>query len=170
MLDNYTGSELNRISLKDGEYISDVDQSFWDARIKTKQGFMYINDKSVVETFLNHQVSAGDIIIIPEKVDYIELIGGVKNPGIYKYKSDLNIRNYIYNAGGYTDSKRIYLFDNITGTKHAIDSTYIPKPGDVIFIQGKSDFRQWDRTKDIFAIIGTLATILILLTNLVEMG
>ena len=77
MLKNTSSVEISRISNINSEYRSDFDESFLGSRIRTQKGLMRINDKEDLNKFLNLKVSDGDIIIIPKKIEYIEIIGAV---------------------------------------------------------------------------------------------
>ena len=131
---------------------------------------MHINNSELLKDFLNSEASEGDIIIIPDKIDYVEIIGGVNKPGTYKYNSSFNFLNYLDNSGGFSEKgkkKDIYLINNISGAKLKINNTYIPNPGDVIFVQESVDIKQWEKTKDIIGIIGSIASSLIIINTLI---
>ena len=67
--------------------------SHW-AGIKHKKGILHINDKKALNKWLDLKVSDADIIMIPNKVEYVEIIGAVNNPGSYKLNSKFSVLDY----------------------------------------------------------------------------
>ena len=165
MLQNYSDNEINRISEIESKYRSDVDESFLNSRLKT--------DKAVFSVFINkninYQASPGDIIIVENVVDYIEIIGGIKNPGTYKYNSEFNINNYIDQAGDFSQSaknKNIYIINQENGIRNKVDISYNPQPGDIIFIEEKVGFKSWERFSESIKLAGTLSTMSLVIYNI----
>ena len=92
---------------------------------------------------LDYKANSGDIIIIGNMLNFVEIIGGVKNPGIYNYDSKMNIGQYINKAGDFSKlakDKNIYVINQINGSRNKINSSYVPYPGDIIFIEEKVGF------------------------------
>ena len=165
MLQNYSDNEINRISEIESKYRSDVDESFLNSRLKT--------DKAVFSVFINkninYQASPGDVIIVENVVDYIEIIGGIKNPGTYKYNSEFNINNYIDQAGDFSQSaknKNIYIINQENGIRNKVDISYNPQPGDIIFIEEKVGFKSWERFSESIKLAGTLSTMSLVIYNI----
>ena len=164
-----TRSEINRISKIDSRYRSDYDESFLSSRLRSDKGVLYINNYKNLQKFLDTKISSGDIIVIPHKVDYIELIGGLSMPGTYKYNSLMNMKDYLLLAGGFSEEAKknnIYLIDNISGFKSKINNSYIPKAGDVIFIEEKVGYKSWERFSESIKLGGTLSTMLLVFYNI----
>ena len=102
-------------------------------------------------------------------MNYIEIIGGVKNPGIYKYDSKMNIKDYINEAGNFSElakDKDIYIISHTNGSRNKVDSSYLPIPGDIIFIEEKNGFKRWDRFVESVNLAGTVATMSLVLYNI----
>ncbi len=142
--------------------------------------------KSVEAKFL---VRNGDVIIVPRKEEYIYVWGGVKKPGFYQYSPDKTAKDYIQEAGGFTDiaygSSDLYLikgksrnwiginnYDNDNsqqGIEVISSGGYKIEPGDYIYAK-KELPREFDfylrRTSAIVGIIGGVATTLLLLLQL----
>ena len=111
-------NEKNRISNIDPKYRSDTDESFLSARNKTLNGIIYINDKEKLANFLDQSPIDGDILIVPQKSNWVEILGGVQNPGTYLYEDNKQIYDYILNAGGYNNfSKDLFVLDVNSGTR-----------------------------------------------------
>ena len=159
-------NEKNRISNIDPKYRSDTDESFLSARNKTLNGIIYINDKEKLANFLDQSPIDGDILIVPQKSNWVEILGGVQNPGTYLYEDNKQIYDYILNAGGYNNfSKDLFVLDVNSGTRKKINKFYIPNPGDIIFVEEKIGYKRWDRIKDIISISASISSVLLVLNN-----
>ena len=159
-------NEKNRISNIDPKYRSDTDESFLSARNKTLNGIIYINDKKKLANFLDQSPIDGDILIVPQKSNWVEILGGVQNPGTYLYENNKQIYDYILNAGGYNNfSKDIFILDVNSGTRKKINKFYVPNPGDIIFVEEKIGYKRWDRIKDIISISASISSVLLVLNN-----
>lgn len=159
-------NEKNRISNIDPKYRSDTDESFLSARNKTLNGIIYINDKEKLANFLDQSPIDGDILIVPQKSNWVEILGGVQNPGTYLYENNKQIYDYILNAGGYNNfSKDLFVLDVNSGTRKKINKFYIPNPGDIIFVEEKIGYKKWDRIKDIISISASISSVLLVLNN-----
>ena len=85
---------------------------------KTLNGIIYINDKEKLANFLDQSPIDGDILIVPQKSNWVEILGGVQNPGTYLYEDNKQIYDYILNAGGYNNfSKDLFVLDVNSGTR-----------------------------------------------------
>ena len=169
MLKNTSSVEISRISNINSEYRSDFDESFLGSRIRSQKGLIRINNKEDLNKFLDLKVSDGDIIIIPKKIEYIEIIGAVNKPGTYKLNNKYTVLTYLSSAGGISDSaknKDIYIIDDISGIKIKVHKSYIPKEGDIIFIQEKLGFKNWKRFTESVKLAGTLSTMIASVVNI----
>ena len=162
------GKEKNRIANIDPKYRSDTDESYLSARSKTLNGIIYITNEEKLSNFLNQNPIDGDILIIPSINNWIEILGGVDNPGTYSFEQNKQVFDYILNAGGFSEaSKDIYVLDVNSGTRKQINKYYIPRPGDIIFVEEKVGFKRWDRVKDIISISASISSVLLVLNNVV---
>jgi protein involved in polysaccharide export with SLBB domain len=162
----YHNNEKNRISNIDPKYRSDTDESFLDARNRTLDGMIYISDNLKLENFLNSESTIGDIIIIPQKNNFVEILGGINNPGTYLFFENKTVSDYIQNAGGYTDdSKYIYVLDVNSGSRIKVGKYFIPESGSIIFIEQKIGYKKWDRIKDVISISASISSVLLVLNN-----
>ena len=165
MLQNYSDNEINRISEIDSKYRSDVDESFLNSRLKTDKAVFSV----LINKNTNYQVSAGDIVIIENIVDYVEIIGGIRKPGTYKYNSEFDINNYITQAGSFSQSaknKNIYIINQENGVRNKVNISYLPQPGDIIFIEEKVGFKSWERFSESIKLAGTLSTMSLVIYNI----
>ena len=100
---------------------------------------------------------------------YVELIGGVKRPGSYKFNNSYNVSNYLNHTGGYTSNamkSNIFIIDNATGYRQKIDLMYKPKPGDIIFVQEKPGYKSWQRFTEYVKLAGSIATTSLVMFNI----
>jgi len=127
---------------------------------------VYISDNLKLEDFLNSESSEGDILIVPKKSNFIEVLGGVNNPGAYLFLDNKNVYDYILNAGGYNDlSKDIYVLDINSGSRIKVNKYFIPEPGSIIFVEEKIGYKKWERIKDIISISASISSVLLVLNN-----
>ncbi len=149
-------------------YNSDLDESYLKSRMNMLEGVIKFNDINTLELFLDNKISQNDIIIVPPKVDFIEIIGGITNPGAYKFEDNKFLYDYLFDAGGLADNankNKYYLIDMIKGTKTKVSSNYKLKRGDIIFVEYNVGFKKWDRIKDSVDLVSRISTTLLVLYN-----
>ena len=169
MLKNSSSIEIDRISGIESEYRSDFDESFLTSRIRAQKGLVYINNKKDLNKWLDLEVSDADIIMIPNKFEYIEIIGAINSPGSYKLNSKFTVLDYLNNAGGLSENaknKDIYIIDDISGVRFKVKDSYKPIAGDVIFIEGKLGYKKWKRFTESIKLAGTLSTMIASIVNM----
>ena len=169
MLSNVNNSEIDRISNIPSEFRSDFDESYLSSRIKSKNDFIHITNKQDLSNLLNLKVSKGDIIVIPNELDYIQVIGAINEPGLYKYIENLNVDNYLNQSGGYSDFVKnhdIYIINEINGTKKIVNYNYVPNRGDIIFIEEKLGYKSWQRFTEKVKLAGTISSMLASIINI----
>ena len=79
------------------------------------------------------------------------------------------MNDYLILAGGFSEEAKnnsMYLIDNVSGFKIKIKNSYIPKAGDVIFIQEKVGYKSWERFSESIKLGGTLSTMLLVFYNI----
>ncbi|MBK9284675.1 MAG: SLBB domain-containing protein [Sphingobacteriaceae bacterium] len=120
----------------------------------------------------------GDKIFIPKKPNTVVVDGEVNNPGIYRFIEGLNVKDYVDNAGGVTDSANYAVyrkangesnrvnFGLFTGNPEAYDGSVIivtkeppSKEEPVTFDLGKTIF-------DVFALLASVVTVWVLAKQL----
>ena len=169
MLSNGNNSEIERITNISSEFRSDFDESYLSSRIKSKNGFTHITNEKDLLNLLNIKVSKGDIIVIPNKLDYIQVIGATNKPGLYKYIENLKVNDYLEQSGGFSDFVKnhdIYIVNETNGSKKIVDYNYIPNRGDIIFIEEELGYKSWQRFTEKVKLAGTISTILASIINI----
>ena len=169
MLSNTNNSEIERITNIPSEYRSDFEESYLSSRIKSKNGFTHITNSKDLFNFLENKVSKGDIVVIPNELDYIQVIGAIKDPGTYKYLENLKVNDYLVQSGGYSDfikNHDIYIINEINGSKKIVDYNYIPNRGDIIFIEEELGYKSWQRFTEKVKLAGTISSMLASIINI----
>lgn len=116
----------------------------------------------------------GDVIIIPKKNEYVYVFGQIRKPGYIKYKPGADYKYYLSVGGGLGDYAQDE--DNIAVIKgktrnwiYADEPDLSIEPGDYIYIP-KDPPRTFSfyltRTSQIAGIIGSVATVILLLSQL----
>ena len=59
------------------------------------QGIIKVNDFNNLDAFINGKVSINDVVVIPQQINFIEIIGGVNKPGVYKYEEEKFLYEYL---------------------------------------------------------------------------
>ncbi len=197
LLENYYGVDLNTLSEVLDEKltnfllkfqnmmmirmsnIDEMDSSYFlmenDLRLLLESGpvdFTKIKDTS--SNVSDYIVSDGDVIIIPPKEKTVYIFGQVAEPGKVNYVAGKDFEYYIKEAGG----KGEYARDDVMLIK-SITKEWIPadeenakiEEGDYIFVPRTlaKSFNYYVKNTSIFlGIIGSLATIALLIVNLTK--
>ncbi len=118
-------------------------------------------------------VNDGDVILIPKKFDYVYVFGQVAKAGYIKYSPDKDYKYYIQMAGGKTEQARN---DKETVVIKGKERNWISEqkeklklePGDYIYVPKEIPRTTWfyiARTGTVAGIVGSIATIVLLLTQ-----
>jgi protein involved in polysaccharide export with SLBB domain len=103
----------------------------------------------------------GDLIMVPEKLDQVYVIGAVKNPGPYTYIPNLKVRDYVGLAGGTERAVRLSkarIVRRGSGNEE-VGQDLLVHPGDTIYVPEKVKFG----VTEVFGIIGQVTGIIIAL-------
>ena len=153
--------EYKRIMLIDDKDRTASEVSYVKSRNKIKKGLMLSEDYDRTQEILSYIVQPGDLIFIPKKTNYIEIIGSVKFPGRYPYNNSFDVSDYIESAGGKTSNstRKIYIIDNASNQKNRVKNKDKLNNGDILFIESKEDFSPYNRFKEAMIIIGQAASL-----------
>ena len=170
-IDELGDQELERILALSPESRSKTDQSYVRARARSKKGgFSNSNFNINTDNLSNYKIFDNDVIFIPSKYDFIEVIGAIRNPGRYPYSPIKNIKDYISIAGGMTENatKRYYVIQSSTGDRIPvkISSKYQFSNQDIIFIEEKNEYQFWDRFKDFIELTSQILTIIAVIVTI----
>ncbi|MAQ43886.1 MAG: hypothetical protein CMG25_05315 [Candidatus Marinimicrobia bacterium] len=164
-IDRIGDQELERILALSPENRSDTDRSYVRARARSKKGGFSSSNFNVENNELsNYKIFDNDVIFIPSRYDFIEIIGAIRNPGRYPYNPSNNIKDYIGVAGGITKNatKKYYIIESSTGDRIPIklSSQYRFNNQDIIFVEEKNEYQFWDRFKDFIEVTSQILTII----------
>ena len=159
--------ELQRINLIHPHNRSLSEISYLQSRALIQKGSISSNNKIMTSKLLNYDLNVNDKVHVPLLINFIEILGAVKNPGRYPYIDGYNISDYLNEAGGKTNNYRgkTYIMNSFN-QKLKVSKRYNSiKNGDIIFIETKEDFNPWNKLKDSMAIVGQLATLIAVLQS-----
>jgi protein involved in polysaccharide export with SLBB domain len=188
-LDNgsYTEATLTR-KLKVINYDAEFERLKTIPRVDmTDDEYAYIKAKSrertgrVVVDFYNLLVNGninedvilykGDIINVPEKKNYITLLGQVVNPGNIEYNPDYKVDDYINLAGGFgwrALENDVIVIKALTGEWIEAGDVELLEAGDTIWIpEDPPPPKFWDVFMDALAITAQLATVIVAVTAII---
>jgi len=115
---------------------------------------------------------AGDHIVIPRFSNTVSINGEVLYPNTVQFKKSLKARDYIQQAGGYTNaakkSKTIIIYSN--GYVAKADSRHHPAPGCQIVVPSKRAGRPFSLSEilSVGTSTASLATMIVTLSNLIN--
>ena len=170
VINNIGDRELNRILALDSESRSDLDNSYVRARARSDRGGISNADFNIESSLMsNYKLFDKDVIYIPKKYDFIEVIGAVRNPGRYPFILTTGIKEYIEMAGGVTgnSTNKYYIIQSGTGDRvYYKDFSGDLNSQDIIFVEERNDYNSFDRFKDVVQISSQIITILAIINNL----
>ena len=111
----------------------------------------------------------GDQIEVPRLELAVRVDGSVLRPGLVAYAGPRRVSEYIEMAGGTTrraNESDARLTRASTGTTQLARDVKLVEPGDFIWVPEKKDASFWGVVKDVFAVAGQVATIVILVDTL----
>jgi protein involved in polysaccharide export with SLBB domain len=170
LIEQNPDSELRRILQIPVENRNNTEISYVKARNSITKGLIRSNNIEFTNSIYNFLLSPGDHIIIPKKIDYVEVIGAIKHPGRYPFLLNYNPDDYITLSGGLTknSTRKKYIIKYSTGQKLPFNNKLKIERGDIIFISEKIDYNSWDRFKEWMAIISQISTTIIVIQNILS--
>jgi protein involved in polysaccharide export with SLBB domain len=108
----------------------------------------------------------GDIIQVERLELAVRVDGSVLRPGFIIYEDDLTVSDYIERAGGTiarADLGKTRITRAGSNESQLANSGWLVEPGDFIWVPEKKDTSFWDTFKDVIAVAGQMAAIILLL-------
>jgi|TARA_X000000368_G_scaffold345344_1_gene284418 hypothetical protein len=132
------------------------------SRTLTEKGSIISNDQFMTNKLLSYDLNVNDRVYVPILISFIEVIGGVNNPGRYPHIEGYNISDYIKEAGGKSNKHRGKIFVmNSLNQKLKVSKKYDNITiGDIIFVETEENFNTWNKLKESMSLIGQLATLI----------
>lgn len=165
---NHMDAEQARLLDIPYEQLTELEQSYLRARGWDPGRSLLLNTPDAVKEAMNYPLHEGDKVTVPPIIQYVEVIGAVKNPGRYPFTSGHMPDDYILLAGGTRKeaTRRVYLVNMDTGKRlHREDVTEV-YPGDIIFVEEKIERRRWDLFREIVTVLSAVVTSIALVVNL----
>lgn len=155
-------NEFKRINLISPQKRSKSEISYLKSRSMINSGQIQSSDYNTTQIILDYIINIGDNVVVVPRVNFVEVIGGITNPGRYPFNDNFSISDYIEESGGKTSKAKnnIYIINMYNDKKLVKDSYTDIKNGEIIFIETKEDFNLWNKLRDSMALIGQLATLI----------
>lgn len=159
--------EFERIKLIPRADMTDDEYDYLKAKSRQRYGKVVVDFKAL---FIKNQLSEdivlkrNDIITIPEKRNYITLIGQVVNPGNIIYNPKLSVEDYITLAGGFSwraIKNDVRVIKVNTGEWIDADDIEQLDPGDTIWIlEDPPGPKFWDVFTTTLSVLGQVAAVI----------
>ena len=104
----------------------------------------------------------GDVVIVPEINDVVNVSGEVANPGFVEYNPDFNYHDYIRLAGGFSyraDKGKIRVIKGATGEWQKAKGNRRLLPGDTVMVPEKKKINYLATIRDVISITANVATV-----------
>jgi len=170
---NRDALELMRLSnlVEEDTLYFGIDNQLRVLRSESLVDFTKIGDSTSDESkFL---VKEGDVVLVPDKFDYVYVFGQVAKAGYVKYNPDNNYKYYIEKAGGKTEQARE---DDEVVVIKGKEKNWVSEqkeklklePGDYVYVPKEIPRTTWfyiARAGTVIGIVGSIATVVLLLTQ-----
>ncbi|MBT3179644.1 MAG: hypothetical protein HN674_00830 [Candidatus Marinimicrobia bacterium] len=174
MINNFSINKLSdreekRILLIPEENRAFSERAYIKARALTTKGTIESNSLEQTKSLMEFQLVNNDEIYVPENFNYIEVLGGVFKPGRYPFSHEKSYQDYIMLAGGKTKNatRNIFIIKAGTGQRLSAKNNVEIENGDTIFISDKIEFNKWIILKDVLSTLGQVATLILVLQNVI---
>lgn len=158
--------ELERIKLLPRADMTDDEYDYFKSRLRQNSNKIIIS----FERLFNQKNKDRDVILknndyiyIPEKKNYIIMLGQVANPGQIEYRQELNVEDYIELAGGFgwrALKRDVRIIKANTGEWIEEDDLEKLEPGDTIWIpEDPPGPKFWDVFTTSLQVLGQVAAI-----------
>jgi len=161
-----TDPEYERLKIIPIENMTEDEYDYYKAKSRQHSGTVVVNfvklfeDNDLKENII---LRKNDVIVIPEKKDYIIMLGQVVNPGKIIYDSTLTINDYIKLAGGFgwrALENDVRIIKAKTGEWVEADDVEQLGPGDTIWVpEDPPGPKFWVVFTDVLTILAQVAAI-----------
>ena len=161
-----TDPEYERLKTMPTENMTEDEYDYFKAKSRQQSGTVVVD---FVKLFKEDDVKEdiilrkNDVIVIPEKKDYIIMLGQVVNPGKIIYDSTLTINDYIKLAGGFgwrALKNDVRVIKAKSGEWVEADDVMSLRPGDTIWVpEDPPGPKFWVVFTDVLTILAQLAAI-----------
>ena len=158
--------EFERIKLIPRADLTDDEYDYLKAKSRQRLGKVVVDFKALfIDSTLNEDIilKRKDVINIPEKKNYISIIGQVVNPGNVVYGSNLRVSDYIRLAGGFSwraIEGDVRVIKVNTGEWVDADDIEFLDPGDTVWVlEDPPGPKFWDVFLTSLTVVAQLAAI-----------
>jgi protein involved in polysaccharide export with SLBB domain len=150
------------------EAMRGLEYAYFKTKSREKRGAMAVNfERLFSEGDLTQDVllKHGDTIVIPRKLEMVNVTGEVRYPGLIPFVTGEGVNSYIDRTGGYSwnaDQGKSRVIKGKTGVWMKLDKVERVEAGDTIFIPEKAEVNWWEIVRDTSAVLGQLATFILL--------
>jgi len=165
-LSDTTDVEFERLKILARKDMTDDEYDYLKANARQPKGKVVVNFKEIFEKGNKSDdivLRKNDVIYVPEKRDYINLIGQVVEPGKIPFDKNMKVKDYIALAGGFgwraveSDVRVVRANSGEWVDEDDVKELY---PGDIIWVpENPPAPKFWDFTKDALFIVGQVATV-----------
>ena len=106
----------------------------------------------------------GDTVFVERLVPSIRVDGEVRRPGMLNYVSGTSVRDYVKQAGGFTNrawTGKIRVTRAVTGQTMLARNVPHLDPGDFVWVPEKPDVTAWEQSREILTALAQVATVII---------
>lgn len=158
--------EFERLKLIPRVDMTEDEYDYYKSKARERKGRLVVDFNSLfTENKKNEDIllRRGDKITIPQKKNYITIIGQVVNPGRIEFKEGLTVEDYINISGGFgwrALSSDVRVVKSNTGEWVDSDEVNELVPGDIIWVPEDPPAPPfWVVFKDTLTILGQVATV-----------
>ena len=154
------------------EGMNGLEYAYFKTKSREKRGAMavdferlFLEGDATQDVLLKH----GDSIVIPRKLEMVNVTGEVRYPGLIPFELGRGVSFYIDRTGGYSwnaDRGKARVIKGKTGLWVRLDKVERVEAGDTVFVPEKAERDWWELVRDTSAILGQLATFIIVATSL----
>jgi protein involved in polysaccharide export with SLBB domain len=109
--------------------------------------------------FQDLRLEEGDEIVMPNKTDVVIVAGEVLAPSAIAHRRGATIRDYVSDAGGYTDGANTdhFVLRGLNGSSRVARESTVPQPGDEIMVVPEISGQTFQLVKDIATLVFQIA-------------
>jgi len=139
--------------------------AYFKAKSREVRGEMVVDFKTALQdpgSPENILLYRGDLVVIPLRKNFVNVLGMVQYPGNVIYRPGLRAKDYINRAGGYADDaakgkSRVIKADG--GAWESLGDAGALDPGDVVFVPEKPERDLWKIFRDGLTVTAQILTV-----------
>lgn len=157
-------AEFERLREMQVTQMTDLEYEYFKIKARSKPGRVAVDFR---ELYLGGgrgdlRLKNGDVVVVPEASDAINVTGEVANPGFVGYNPKFDFHDYVRIAGGYSyraDKGKIRIIKGATGEWQKAKGNRQLFPGDTILVPEKKKNNYLVTIRDVISITANVATV-----------